>query len=257
MIWGSSLAETTATGTAGYWARRNMRPEKPWTPGILRSSSTRSTSLSRSRRSRHGIERARLVELDALEGAAQRLLQGGAKQWMIIDDDDPIAWHQGPFSLLLSQIELASSCFFSRNLSLHPEKAKACRMNALGPLYPEIEPYRTGRLKVSDLHEIYFEECGSPGGKPVVVLHGGPGGGIAPFLRRFPQSQGLSHHPVRPARLRKIDALRRTQGEYDLGSRRRHGALARNARASSAGRCWAAHGDRRWRLPMRETIPSE
>jgi len=53
------------------------------------------------------------------------------------------------------------------------------------PLYPEIEPYRTGRLKVSTLHEIYFEECGSPGGKPVVILHGGPGGGIAPFLRRF------------------------------------------------------------------------
>jgi proline iminopeptidase len=53
------------------------------------------------------------------------------------------------------------------------------------PLYPEIEPYRTGRLKVSSLHEIHFEECGSPGGKPVVVLHGGPGGGIAPFLRRF------------------------------------------------------------------------
>ncbi len=58
-------------------------------------------------------------------------------------------------------------------------------MNAPRPLYPEIEPYRTGRLKVSDLHEIYFEECGSAGGKPVVLLHGGPGGGIAPFLRRF------------------------------------------------------------------------
>ena len=61
-------------------------------------------------------------------------------------------------------------------------------MNAPSPtrqLYPEIEPYRTGRLKVSGLHEIYFEECGSPGGKPVIVLHGGPGGGIAPFLRRF------------------------------------------------------------------------
>ena len=41
------------------------------------------------------------------------------------------------------------------------------------------------RVKVSPLHEIYFEECGSPGGKPVIVLHGGPGGGIAPFLRRF------------------------------------------------------------------------
>ena len=43
--------------------------------------------------------------------------------------------------------------------------------------YPEIEPYRTGRLKVSDLHEIYFEESGNPQGKPVVFVHGGPGGG--------------------------------------------------------------------------------
>ena len=33
-------------------------------------------------------------------------------------------------------------------------------------LYPELVPYRTGRLKVSDLHELYFEECGSPTGKP-------------------------------------------------------------------------------------------
>ena len=42
-------------------------------------------------------------------------------------------------------------------------------------LYPENEPYRTGRLKVSNLHEIYFEECGNPRGKPAVLIHGGPG----------------------------------------------------------------------------------
>ena len=52
-------------------------------------------------------------------------------------------------------------------------------------LYPPIEPYRTGTLKVSDLHEIYFEECGNPEGKPVVFLHGGPGGGSSPKPRRF------------------------------------------------------------------------
>jgi proline iminopeptidase len=51
--------------------------------------------------------------------------------------------------------------------------------------YPELQPYARGRLRVSDLHEIYYEECGSPDGKPVVVLHGGPGGGISPFLRRL------------------------------------------------------------------------
>ncbi len=51
--------------------------------------------------------------------------------------------------------------------------------------YPDLRPYRMGRLRVSALHEIYFEECGNPQGKPVVVLHGGPGGGISPFLRRL------------------------------------------------------------------------
>jgi proline iminopeptidase len=51
--------------------------------------------------------------------------------------------------------------------------------------YPEIEPYHTGMLRVSDLHEIYFEESGNPKGKPVVFVHGGPGGGTEPKQRRF------------------------------------------------------------------------
>lgn len=52
-------------------------------------------------------------------------------------------------------------------------------------LFPEIEPHRSGRLKVSDLHEIHWEECGNPEGKPVVCLHGGPGGGATPTMRRL------------------------------------------------------------------------
>jgi proline iminopeptidase len=51
--------------------------------------------------------------------------------------------------------------------------------------YPPIEPYRTGRLPVSGGHELYFEESGNPSGKPVVFLHGGPGGGTEPQQRRF------------------------------------------------------------------------
>ncbi|WP_373502373.1 prolyl aminopeptidase [Aestuariivirga sp.] len=51
--------------------------------------------------------------------------------------------------------------------------------------YPENQPFNRGRLRVSPIHEIYFEECGNPSGKPVVVLHGGPGGGISPFLRQM------------------------------------------------------------------------
>jgi proline iminopeptidase len=52
-------------------------------------------------------------------------------------------------------------------------------------LYPPIEPYNTGRLQVSPVHEIYFEESGNPSGKPVIFLHGGPGGGSDPKQRRF------------------------------------------------------------------------
>jgi proline iminopeptidase len=52
-------------------------------------------------------------------------------------------------------------------------------------LWPEIEPYKTDYLKVSDIHEIYYELCGNPDGKPVFVLHGGPGAGSSPNMRRF------------------------------------------------------------------------
>jgi proline iminopeptidase len=52
-------------------------------------------------------------------------------------------------------------------------------------LYPEIEPFDTGRLKVSPIHELYYEQVGKPTGKPVVFLHGGPGGGIVPDYRRY------------------------------------------------------------------------
>lgn len=52
-------------------------------------------------------------------------------------------------------------------------------------LYPPIEPRRTGWLPVSHGHEIYWEDVGAEDGIPVVVLHGGPGGGITPELRRY------------------------------------------------------------------------
>jgi proline iminopeptidase len=52
-------------------------------------------------------------------------------------------------------------------------------------LYPSIEPYKEGMLKVSDLHTIHFEESGNPNGKPVIFLHGGPGGGIDPIYRQY------------------------------------------------------------------------
>ncbi|MEM8988069.1 MAG: prolyl aminopeptidase [Pseudomonadota bacterium] len=58
-------------------------------------------------------------------------------------------------------------------------------MTTLKALYPAISPYATGRLKVSDIHDIYYEEVGNPNGKPVVALHGGPGGGVTPSMRQY------------------------------------------------------------------------
>ncbi|HET6432160.1 prolyl aminopeptidase [Dyella sp.] len=52
-------------------------------------------------------------------------------------------------------------------------------------LYPEIEPFDSGFLKVSPLHTLYYEQSGNPNGKPVVFLHGGPGGGVNGKCRRF------------------------------------------------------------------------
>lgn len=52
-------------------------------------------------------------------------------------------------------------------------------------LYPPIEPYNTGRLSVTGGHEIYFEECGNREGKPVLLVHGGPGGGSNQTMRRY------------------------------------------------------------------------
>jgi proline iminopeptidase len=70
-------------------------------------------------------------------------------------------------------------------LSAHPGSALGRRQ-----VFPEIEPYRTGWLKVSNTHDIYFEECGSPDGKPALMVHGGPGGGCNPSMRRY-------HDPAR------------------------------------------------------------
>jgi proline iminopeptidase len=52
-------------------------------------------------------------------------------------------------------------------------------------LYPEIEPYDSGMLEVDARHRLYFEQCGNPQGKPVVLLHGGPGAGCSAKMRRF------------------------------------------------------------------------
>jgi proline iminopeptidase len=52
-------------------------------------------------------------------------------------------------------------------------------------LYPPIDPFDQRMLNVGDGHRVYVEQCGNPDGVPVIVLHGGPGGGCSPAMRRY------------------------------------------------------------------------
>jgi proline iminopeptidase len=51
--------------------------------------------------------------------------------------------------------------------------------------FPALEPYASGLLAVSDGHQLYWECCGNPAGRPALFLHGGPGSGCTPGQRRF------------------------------------------------------------------------
>ncbi len=76
-----------------------------------------------------------------------------------------------------------------RSHARHAVLAKRKRTTKVLPgrrvLYPAIKPHRTGYLRVSELHEIYYEECGNPKGKPALFVHGGPGAGSNSEARRF------------------------------------------------------------------------
>ncbi|MEM6758841.1 MAG: prolyl aminopeptidase [Pseudomonadota bacterium] len=52
-------------------------------------------------------------------------------------------------------------------------------------LYPPIDPFDQQMMDVGDGHKVYVEQCGNPDGLPVIVLHGGPGGGCSPAMRRY------------------------------------------------------------------------
>lgn len=81
---------------------------------------------------------------------------------------------------------MKSAMGFLRVLSLLvPVAIGTCAGVCAMDLWPEIEPFETGHLVVSDIHEIYYEISGKPDGNPVFVLHGGPGGSTSPYMRRF------------------------------------------------------------------------
>jgi proline iminopeptidase len=58
-------------------------------------------------------------------------------------------------------------------------------MPRMKTLYPPLEPYESGRLQVSPVHNLYYEQCGNSQGQPAIFLHGGPGGGLIPEYRQF------------------------------------------------------------------------
>lgn len=64
----------------------------------------------------------------------------------------------------------------------------------MGELYPSIEPYESGMVGVGDGNRIYWESCGNPEGRPALIIHGGPGSGCVPGMRR----------PFDPARYRIV-----------------------------------------------------
>ena len=95
-------------------------------------------------------------------------------------------------------------------------------------LFPEIEPYSFGYLNVSSLHEIYYEEAGNPRGKPLFILHGGPGAGCSPEYRRWanPDRFRMILHDQRGAgRSRPFGELRENTTRHlvqDLENLRQH-----------------------------------
>ena len=88
------------------------------------------------------------------------------------------------------------------------------------PLFPDIEPYSSGFLRVSSLHEIYYEQVGNPEGIPILFLHGGPGGGCRPQARRYydPQKFRAILHDQRGAgRSRPFGELRENTTQELIG----------------------------------------
>jgi proline iminopeptidase len=73
----------------------------------------------------------------------------------------------------------------ARHAVLAKRKRATRRTSGLRTLYPTVKPYNTGQLRVSDVHEVYYEECGNPKGKPAVFVHGGPGAGCDARARGF------------------------------------------------------------------------
>jgi proline iminopeptidase len=105
--------------------------------------------------------------------------------------------HAAATTLQRGAIMVKQIFFFLSFLLLLP--ASASFGQDAGKLWPEIQPYQTGYLKVSSLHEIFYQKGGNPKGKPVLYLHGGPGGECSPRDFRYfsPQKFNIVLHDQR------------------------------------------------------------
>ncbi|CEG40862.1 prolyl aminopeptidase [Plasmopara halstedii] len=93
-------------------------------------------------------------------------------------------------ALGLSAVALTSFASYSTFTFLEADKVKQLDepqylSNGEKFLYPMIQPFNTGMLQVSPIHQLYYEECGNPYGKPVIIIHGGPGAGCSNNMRRY------------------------------------------------------------------------
>jgi proline iminopeptidase len=77
------------------------------------------------------------------------------------------------------------SAHAAKSMTVKARGAQLSHRDTRRELYPALEPFRHGYLRVSDVHELYYEECGNPAGKPAVFLHGGPGAGSDRRARQF------------------------------------------------------------------------
>lgn len=85
-------------------------------------------------------------------------------------------------------------------------------------LYPELEPFDSGALQVDGRHTLAYEQCGHPDGKPVVLLHGGPGAGCSAKMRRFHDPEkyriDLGRQASRTLRARRAAVLGGGEADY-------------------------------------------
>jgi proline iminopeptidase len=128
-------------------------------------------------------------------------------------------------------------------------------MSELRDLYPSVEPHQTGMLPVSGVHSLYWEVSGNPEGKPVVFVHGGPGGGTDPKHRRFfdPSKYRIVLFDQRGCGRSTPHACLDENTTWDLVADMER---LRELWASSAGWSSAARGAPRSRSPTPRSTPS-